>query len=482
MATPAVLPSPLYRQDPSLFRLLIDRINDTSDLDDTDRLVLIGVLQHLPSTSPSGIISRVATLDPEKLKLLADIFIDGLLDVRSWGARHNSFPGALSIPGDTTPVEPGSPTNLPEPPHFVDPAVGALFSHLQILPFPTTATLVADRGRAIPPGKRSQNLSTDCLERQEHLCPITTRSLAHETAHLIPHYLSRAATPNTAFWLLIAIVLGPTLRDQLFEIVYGAESYSTTNGLVLDSSLRRLFDKGAALLLPRFSDESVYDPTTCRAYDVVFRWRDHARDLKLWMTYLPWLPEHQLTESADGLLTRVQIDPRPITDRDVFRLWTNDPAEKPLPHPLLLSTHAMLWRMISAAGLGVTDAHKKRRINDVDAKYSYALWPDTRSKCLKRNAHSPPSPPLLSHSRPRVDAYAPVSTVSNYSSPPTPVYSLPVESKLEPRLENAGDLTYMQKAYLDFRLLQLAAETARGAEDSDLESVSVSEGESLIAC
>lgn len=474
MATPAVLPSPLYRQDPSLFRLLIDRINNTCGLNDTDRLVLIGVLQHLPSTSPSGIISRVATLGPKKLKLLASIFIDGLFDVRSWGTRHNSFTDTLSIPGNGTRVDPDSPTNLPEPPHFVNPAVSALFSHLQILPFPTTTTLVADRDRAIPPGKRSQKLSTDCLERQESLCPITTRSLTHETAHLVPHYLSCTATPNTTFWLLIAIVLGPTLRDQLFEIVYGAESYSTTNGLLLDSSLRRLFDKGAALLLPRFSDETVYDPTTCYAYDVIFRWRDHARDLKLWMTYLPWLPEHQLVESADGLLARVQIDPRPITDRGVFRLWTNDPVEKPLPHPLLLSTHAMLWRMISAAGLGVAGARRKRRIDNVGVRYSYALWPAIRSKYLKRNARSLRSPPLLSHSRPRLNAYSPAPTVSDYSSPPTPVYSLPVPSKRESRLEDPGHLTYMQKAYLDFRLLQHAAETARGAgigewEDSDLE-------------
>lgn len=52
---------------------------------------------------------------------------------------------------------------------------------------------------------------------------------------------------------------------------------------------------------------------------------------------------------------------RQIEDADAFTLWTNDPRIYPLPHPLLLSVHEMLWRMVDAVELGTTAALKKRR-------------------------------------------------------------------------------------------------------------------------
>lgn len=51
---------------------------------------------------------------------------------------------------------------------------------------------------------------------------------------------------------------------------------------------------------------------------------------------------------------------RQIQDGDVFRLFTDDPARLPLPQPLLLSLHAVLWQTIGSAGLGES-SHKKRK-------------------------------------------------------------------------------------------------------------------------
>lgn len=52
---------------------------------------------------------------------------------------------------------------------------------------------------------------------------------------------------------------------------------------------------------------------------------------------------------------------RAMKTGDRFRLFTVDPIEYPLPHPLLLSLHAVLWEMISAAGLAELDRVKANR-------------------------------------------------------------------------------------------------------------------------
>lgn len=506
MTTPAILPPPLHHQNPLLLCRLIRTVNDTCGLDAADRLVLTGVLQHLPtSTSTSTTISRIATLSPDQLKLLADIFAAGLVNARSWGERRDTFtPGSTrSTATDTTPT-PTTPVDILGPcqQHFADLAVGDLFSHLEIAPFPTAAA-ITNKDPAVPPQERSKKHIANCLARQEYVCPITTRTLTLETAHLIPYSVTRAATPDTAFWLLLAVVLGPHLRDTVYEIVHDTNSYSTTNGLALDSSLHKLFDKGTTLLLPNFTKDATFDPGTCRSYDIVFQWRDHVRDLKLWMTYLPKSPEEQTRVSTRGRFTRVQGEPRNIADGDVFRLWTNDPVGRPLPHPLLLSTHAMLWRMICAAGLGTSDARKKRRI--LGAGGIDEGDPDRHPrgkkqiKRRKKDAKSPsvqasPPPPSALEKQDASEAapehcsdgsnvnysddnstHSPIAmalSVDAHFSPPTPVCSVSPSTPTKGTAVPKDGMTYMQKAYLDFRLLQLATEVG-----SESESGSETDGE-----
>lgn len=393
MATLAVVPPPLNRLDPIFFGQLIEMIEDVFGLDDIDRLVLIGVLQHVPSTS-SSIISRITALNPDQVKLLAEILMVGLLNARSMGGSftHNLLTGA-HVSSSCSAIA-GGVAVRPLSPEVTDLAVGELFAHLQIEPFPFAPTNIINQSWDITPGGGVAN-RVNRPSRLGHDQPISRSSLTPRTAR---------RTPDAGFWLLVAIVLGPTLRGQLYGILYGSNSFSTANWLAMDCALCRLFVKGAALLLPCFPEGRTFNSATCRSYDVAFRWREHTRDPKLSMTLLPQLPEEQILTSTDGQFTSVQAAPRPIMDGDVFRFWTNDTLGKPLPHPLLLSTHAMLWRMVSAAGLGTTSTQLKRRIayfegeRPVDDNRFQIVHPERQAKKKRLNVevpqpHSPPPPP-----------------------------------------------------------------------------------------
>lgn len=185
---------------------------------------------------------------------------------------------------------------------------------------------------------------------------------------------------------------------------------------------------------------------------------------------------------------RVQGEPRNIADGDVFRFWTNDPVERPLPHPLLLSTHAMLWRMICAAGLGISDARKKRRIlgaGDIDEDDpGRHLRGEEQIKRRKKDAKSPsvqlPPPSSALEKQDASEAapghcpdgsnvgcsgdsstHSPIAmtpSVDAHFSPPTPVRSVSPSTLAKGTAAPKDGMTYMQKAYLDFRLLQLATE------------------------
>lgn len=311
MEVPAILPPPFSTQDPVLLCRLTDTIEGTLGLDDTDRLVLIGTLRHLPLTSTSP-IAAIDKLSPNQLKLLAKILIVGLLDVKGWGGGRggiSSYDGS----GSTTPTSPtersttatANKTESQKP----DDAMGRLFETLQIPPFPTLRVITTGRDIAKSLHNRLETYEANCLARQEYVCPITTRSLTLETAPLIPHSITCAITSDTVFWLLAAVVLGPQFCDHLYTIVKGAKSYSTTNGLALDSSLHKMFTDGTALLLPKFPHDAGFDPTTCKSYDVTFHWRTNTSDLGLWMTHLPKQPEDQMLVSANGWISREQGAP-----------------------------------------------------------------------------------------------------------------------------------------------------------------------------
>lgn len=364
----SVLPPPLYSQDPALYGQLIHFIQETFGLTEADRLVLLGVFKHIPVMKLSDtnfLVTRVLSLDHDHLKILADLFTAGLLDARSWGGlrkggTRNSTPASTSatVSGLTTPAKP-----------LMSPGYNELFHRLAVSsPFPNgpseNVTTASDRV------KRSAKLSRDCLKRQNNSCPLTTRTEnSLETAHLIPHSVAAMSRQDTAFWLLLAIALGPTLRDHLFSVIHDVKSYSTMNGLVLDASMHRYFDAGIFVLLP--APDISFDPSTTEHLDVTFRWRSSPANLKTCFTMLPPDPECQVSKTAEGKsFQTVASQVRQVKDGSVFRLFTDDPKRLPLPHPLLLSLHALLWRMIGSSGLAETAGHKRKRLASRPYKHS----------------------------------------------------------------------------------------------------------------
>lgn len=113
---------------------------------------------------------------------------------------------------------------------MLDASYRDLFQHLGISPFPHQTTPVDGESAERPP-RRTGKHSRACLELQNSRCPLTTKSdIGLETAHLIPHSAAALKKSETPFWLLVAICLGSELRDRLYSIIRGADSYSTTNG------------------------------------------------------------------------------------------------------------------------------------------------------------------------------------------------------------------------------------------------------------
>lgn len=338
---PATIPDPLYIKDPILFSHTVSTLQTVVGLDDSDRLVLLGVLQHIPNTSYS-FISRVLSLPSHQLRSLATLFTAGLLEVRGWGGRKEAGGSRSS-------------SQLPSP------AYCALFASLLISPFPTPAIQrikqeeeeeedqegVQGLGLELYPTSpllepSRQQSEKPFPEHQLNRCPITGRGVALDHIALIPHSVAALSESATPVWLLLAVCLGPSLRNDVYDLIRDGNSYSTTNTLLLDPTIHRCYNSGFVFLSPVLPDNT-FNPDTTSCYDVRFRWRSNPEDLKTLVTSLPAKPEVQSPAHV--------LQARPIQDNDRFRLFTNDPETRPLPHPLLFSLHAMLWRMIGSSGL-----------------------------------------------------------------------------------------------------------------------------------
>lgn len=160
--------------------------------------------------------------------------------------------------------------------------------------------------------------------------------------------------------MFLTITPGPVLRDHVFSTVSAGFAYSTMNSLALTGDLHKYFDTGMLHLAPVLgADTEFFNPATCRSYDVELHWWHTAEELSSWYTQLPADPEEQVV-GPPALQAYVREAPRPIEDRDVFRLYTNDPEVLPLTHPLLVELHGMLWRMITEAGMTQSGEWKKR--------------------------------------------------------------------------------------------------------------------------
>ncbi|KAL0635448.1 hypothetical protein Q9L58_005579 [Maublancomyces gigas] len=239
---------------------------------------------------------RILRLPDEQLKLMAKLFTAALTGARSWGGSTRS-------------------TRKSE----------------------LDQDRIKGRGKATP---RTLYQKRTCFERQFHSCAITGGESSLQHAHIIPHSIVSLSTSDsrtaTLFWMALAIILGPSLRDTVFSIVGTAGNfYKTTNSIALVSSLHW----GSPL------------------------------DLAIMSTARPVNPDDQVRVKPNNTSCNAPpvIPTRAVNEGDRFRLFTNNPEKQPLPQPLLLGVRTMLWRMIATAGMAGTTLSKKRRhVDSVD--------------------------------------------------------------------------------------------------------------------
>lgn len=390
---------PIFDGDPLLNRRIQKHLwDDCVGLEHVDRAIIGAVLQHMPAvahpnppirppnvphttieqqpedtTTYTSIIDRILSLPVDQLKLLGNLFSVALTDARSWGGlKPKSGFGSLSgSPGFS-----GNPTTPSEDPLVI---YHPLFTSLGVPMFPS----VIDAPSGTPDGtdpaptaasrKRRSTLQTEsCLTRHLNACPITLKESALEHAHILPYSVIKLESERASpFWMMLGVCLGPTLRDTVFSLLNGS-IHSTINSLALDSGLHTAYDAGLFHLAATGDVLDHFDPATCRQYDVCFRWWGTQKELGLWATRVYQSPEAQVrpltnsTAVAGVALVHAHGGPfREIADRDLYRIFTNNPAVNPLPHPLLLEIHGMLWRMMATAGMSSTKQATKRRYSEL---------------------------------------------------------------------------------------------------------------------
>lgn len=393
---PAYQLRPIFDHDPLLNRRIQKHLwDDCVGLEHVDRAILGAVLQHMPAPAPpappipppnvphstieqqpenvTSIIDRILSLPVDQLKLLGNLFSVALTDARSWGGlKPKSGFGSLS----GSPAISGSPSTPNEDPLVV---YRPLFTSLGVSMFPTIIDQPSNTRDGTDPAptstsrKRRSALQTEsCLTRHLKACPITLKESALEHAHILPYSVIELESDRASpFWMMLGICLGPALRDTVFSILNGSMR-STINSLALDSGLHTAYDAGLFHLAPTGDVLDHFDPATRRYYDVCFRWWGTQKELGLWATRVYQSPEAQvrpLTNSRAGAgvaLVHAHGGPfREIADRDLYRIFTNNPGVNPLPHPLLLEIRGMLWRMMATAGMSSTKRATKRRYSEL---------------------------------------------------------------------------------------------------------------------
>lgn len=376
----------IYHSDPLFLYDIFQTIEYSKGLTNQERLVLHGVLPNLPSSTRNSLARRILGLTVDQLRLLAFLYDQGLNAAKSLAVQPMTTTGAVSdaVPGPSrgkrshvdvslistkrqklTIVEPKK--NIPVKEKFGEhgiqlPKGREEQQSSQTNPFglATPAGLLGSLGisQALPGGDNlypspnfthQGSLRKDCLSRQRNTCPITGRmnkTYTLETTHLVPHAIENAT--SASYWSFLTLCFGTALTSRIYDIISGSNS-SLANGISLDLSVHHLFKRGTIYFIPHLPDQH-FDPITTRYYDLEFRWRATIASLVGLNTQLPRLPGLQVDKSVRNY--KLMTTMRPISIGDRFRVFTRDPVRYPLPHPLLISLHAMLWDMIASIGLG----------------------------------------------------------------------------------------------------------------------------------
>lgn len=407
-------------QPPSLLERVFETVRRCDFLLDEERAILLAVLSNMPSrpSDKNASLRRILDLEADDLKFLATVFRNGLLAARNFGGRPvGSFSTSRATPGSSST---GTNSRASSVDRVDDISTGSKRSASSIsgsISKTLSPELVAKRPRLIgvssepdltntmsppppptpgPPNQheyssrvrnimlaleiphifpgledgvdnyrwpRRGSMANDCLIRQGNICPLTGRNNDDhplQTAHLLPHALASVESyADVPYWCLLSFILAPDVLAHLCEVAGGANSSALTNGIAMDGTMHSQFDKGTIWLLPHIQDD-MFCAETSTYYDVEFRWRGSKQGLGGLGTQLPESPDAQVDQAHGTYNVTENMRPMKIGDR--FRLFTVDPVEYPLPHPLLLSLHAVLWEMISAAGLAEPDRAKANRL------------------------------------------------------------------------------------------------------------------------
>ncbi|KAL0634550.1 hypothetical protein Q9L58_006509 [Maublancomyces gigas] len=364
----ALLPRPIDIADPFLLSRIFQNIRRCEDLCPRERRILRAFASNMPEqnkTDNAG-LRRIAYLGPSELKALATIVDDGLRAIWEFGGMEPTADAPENVENDvdtnsentaldkqkmwnrvllaeSDAEEEMSPDTKKKPtlPDIL------LFDALEIKQTLPNIHHVHHKQRG-----RHANLPEACKQRQNDTCPITGLGediFTLETALLVPHAAAAIETPDDApFWRMLRLFLGPDLTDEIYGIVGGLNSYKTSNALCLGPGLGEgVFDHGLFYLVPRLKDGFKLD--LMNSYDVEFKWRGNQRLLDSYFTYIPENPKDQI--NYRGTYNYLEKS-RPIKSGNYFRLYTRDPGQFPLPHPLLLSLHNVLWEVIATAGIG----------------------------------------------------------------------------------------------------------------------------------
>lgn len=213
------------------------------------------------------------------------------------------------------------------PPPSVLDATDSVSSTTAVPP-PSTRTRVTKKsGRS----SRSQKIRAACKSRDGEQCRFCKGAIGL-SAHILPFSLQGRKTLD--FWAFVAIFKGTQATAELKAAALDPDPTNPDNILnvvYLCHNCHVLLDKPMISLIPQilesFSIVFPYDPRVVEKYDVVVEFPAGLQGAAVAIL------------QDDGEFKRMRPG-------HVLTLQTANPAELPLPHPLLLQLHAICSRMV----------------------------------------------------------------------------------------------------------------------------------------
>ncbi|KAF8241361.1 hypothetical protein K440DRAFT_643857 [Wilcoxina mikolae CBS 423.85] len=213
----------------------------------------------------------------------------------------------------------------------------------------------------------------ECLNRQLHRCPDLAERHPRECSHHPAFRDSKTVLP-----------------ELLLLLVGGKKSWRCMNGIALGGGLHGLYDKGAFALLPVPPEEG---EQVAGIMDLEFWWRVEVDTLNH-TTTAPTLPV-LLVQPIAGSDRHYRYGRLPysrsIDHGNRFRLFTNNPNDYPLPHPLLFELQFALCGNLGGPIRSLTPRQEKGKQKEPDVLDDGNLSEDGSTRTPHRSSSSPSS-------------------------------------------------------------------------------------------